>query len=63
MICPFVSQVTYYPVGQSHAVHWVDCVQGSCRLWLTAETVEGQQYSNCAHVLNALKNAEGKIVI
>ena len=63
MICPFLSQTIYYPIAQTHDVYWKDCQQDLCQLWLTAETVEGQTYSNCAIVLNALKNSEGKIII
>ena len=37
------------------------CLYEGCQFWITMTTTEGYSQSNCAYVLNALKNSNGEI--
>lgn len=63
MNCPLMSEPMHYPNTDSYEVYWVGCQQAACQLWAMAFTVADQPYYNCAFVISALKNSEGKIVV
>ena len=66
-LCPVMScQVTEVTAAGCDAVDEiveVECCNVKCQLWATAYTTERTPYSNCCHVINALKNSEGYIPV
>ena len=59
-ICPIMSR----PSGKCGDLDVIQCKQGKCQFWTSAYTTEPPyQEHNCAFVINALKDINGKIPI
>ena len=44
-------------------LHEVDCMGNKCKLWTCSWTTEGSTICDCAHVINAMKGKEGKVIV
>lgn len=58
-ICPIMSKASRDTLGADE----VDCIGHKCHFWILAYTTELLQYHECAYIINALKNSEGKIPV
>ena len=65
-VCPIMSK----PVAlqDPHGGNYVDypeavCIGSRCQFWVEARTIENITWQNCAHVIGALKNSDGKIPV
>lgn len=65
-LCPIMSKpvAVDYSEGESEVVPIVqECAGSKCQFWVTACTTENYSYQNCAYVISALKNSDGKIPV
>ena len=60
-LCPIMSK----PVEGMYAVKTVNCARSNCALWVSgAYTTEGLPVEGmCAYRLQAMTNADGKVVV
>ena len=58
---------SWYPGGsvedQGPELYEVSCKQHQCELWTDTYTIENLPIRGCAIRLNAMKNAEGKVIV
>lgn len=61
-ICPILSSgaIVGGKDGQNRAV---DCIRGRCQHWTGAYTTEGIMVWDCAVVINATKDSNGRIPV